>query len=204
MDEDLLNLLAELSLRSGSTPDDGIISSGHTSRNYNNPSNSNVSSPNHDELVNSNEDDIELKQAVTTLLGELQPTNQMPQSNDITNTNSSSSNSNYDKSKLLLALLGNNDLVTNAVKRISSIVSMGKKMEQIYRSYYRDPSCHIDLNELKQLLSDFSNLYDSENYIREVNVTRVYQAYHVKLMDLYNSRTSYLNCVKNDDDKMIH
>lgn len=197
MDEDILTLLSELSLRSTAASEDENGSSGHGSRSlYNQDLNlscsSNFSSPLNGNPSNVNADeDLELKDAVNSLLQDLKPTQSSSleryPSNLLVNGNSNVNG--YDKSKLLLALLGNIDLVTCAVKRINTLVSLGKKLEQIYRSYYMDPYCYIDLTELNQLLTTFSDIYNSERYVREVDVSRMYQAYYVKLLDVYNSRT---------------
>lgn len=196
MDEDILTLLSELSLRSTAASEDENGSSGHGSRFFYNQdlnpsSSSNLSSPLNGNFSNSIADeDLELKEAVSSLLHDLKPTqtSNLEQNPSNLSVNENSNVNGYDKSKLLLALLGNIDLVTCAVKRINSLVSLGKKLEQIYRCYYRDPTCHIDLNELNQLLTTFSDIYNSERYVREVDVSRMYQAYYVKLLDIYNSR----------------
>lgn len=198
MDDEILTLLSELSLRSTATSEDENGSSGRASgflynQDFNPSSSSNVSSPMNDQLSNNicNED-LELKEAVHSLLHDLKPTQTSSYHHDPSNSMHDVDNkvNGYDRSKLLLALLGNIDLVTCAVKRINSLVSKGKRMEQIYRSYYREPSSYIDLNELNQLLSTFSEIYNSERYVREVNVSKLYQAYYVKLLEIYNSRIS--------------
>lgn len=197
MDEDILTLLSELSLRSTAASEDENGSSGHGSRFFYNQdvnpsSSSNVSSPLIGNISNAiSDEDLELKEAVNSLLQDLKPTQtsnlQQNPSNLMVEENTNGNG--YDKSKLLLALLGNIDLVTCAVKRINSLVSLGKKLEHIYRCYYKNPTCYIDLNELNQILTTFSDIYNSERYIREVDVSRMYQAYYVKLSDIYNSRT---------------
>lgn len=155
-----------------------------SSSDYTQYSSSNVSSPNYDQLTNSMPDeDIELKNAVTSLFQDLKPT-----SNGDNSTAMHNDNGGYDKSKLLVALLGNVDLVTCAVKKINQLVSLGKKMEQIYRCYYRDPDVEMDLEKISQLIAAFTSIYNSESYVREVNVSRVYQAYCIKLLDIYNHR----------------
>lgn len=185
MDENLLSLLEELSLRSCSEDEQCYRES--RNQNYNGStytSSSNVSSPTYDQLTNNIPDeDLELKNAVNSLFQDLQPNNQISRAS--TNTNEG-----YDKSKLLVALLGNIDLVTCAVKKINQLVSLGKRMEQIYRRYYVDPNVMLDLDEIGQLITTFSNIYNSESYVREVNVSRVYQAYCRKLIDIYHSRIS--------------
>lgn len=190
MDENLLSLLEELSLRAtGSEDENQTRSSGSTQTNY--ASSSSVSSPTYDQLSSSIADeDLELKSAVNSLFQDLKPSY-------------TDERNNYDRSKLLVALLGNIDLVTCAVKKINHLVSLGKKMEQIYRTYYRNPTIHLDLNEMSQLISAFSQVYNSESYIREVNVSRVYKAYHVKLMDIYNSRISVSNMMTESDEQMM-
>lgn len=177
MDENILTLLEELSLRTSSCNEDDDYAkdrgNNYLSSNY--TSSSNVSSPSHDQLTgNIVEEDLELKNAVNSLFQELSPTSDL--------------RSGYDKSKLLVALLGNVDLVTCAVKKVNQLVSLGKRMEQIYRSYYVDPNIQLDLEEMAQLIRAFNNIYESESYVREVNVSRVYHAYCKKLIDIYNAR----------------
>lgn len=193
MDENLLSLLEELSLRSYSEDENGFS---RGSRNHNSESNytssSNVSSPTFEQVTSANvEEDIELKNAVNSLFQDLKPTqtsrNETPQQD-------------YDKSKFLVALLGNIDLVTCAVKKINQLVSLGKKMEQIYRRYYVDPNVELDLIELSQLITAFMNIYNSESYVREVNVSRVYLAFCNKLIDIYNSRTEANNQSASDEN----
>lgn len=182
MDENLLSLLEELSLRSCSEDETNNAGNNHLSS-Y--TSSSNVSSPTYDQLVNNiSEEDAELKQAVTSLFHDL-------------NTDSANGSTNqqcpadsYDKSKLLVALLGNYDIVTSAVKKINQLVSLGKRMEQIYRSYYVNPNVELNLDELRQLILTFTNVYNSESYVREVNVSRVYQAYCQKMMDIFDLRSA--------------
>lgn len=168
MDENLLSLLEELSLRSCSEDENCLKdeATNHNGSNY---------------TSNIEVEDLELKNAVNSLFHDLRPTS-------ASRTGCSSSSEGYDKSKLLVALLGNIDLVTCAVKKINQLVSLGKKMEQIYRRYYIDPNVPLDLEEINQLISAFTNIYNSETYIREVNVSRVYQAYCRKLIEIYNSR----------------
>jgi len=181
MDENLLSLLEELSLRSYSEDENFLSRPGNVHRGSTCTSSSNVSSPTCEQLANDiPEEDVELKNAVHSLFQDLKPTNStrahIP------------SQEGYDRSKLLVALLGNIDLVTCAVKKINQLVSLGKRMEQIYRSYYMNPDIYLDLEEINQLVTNFNNIYNSESYIREVNVSRVYQAYSRKLMDVYNDR----------------
>lgn len=168
MDENIISLLEELSLRASVSEDEGACSS--------------ISSPAYEQLSNDfPEEDIELKSAVNTLLEQQR-----------------CFNSGYDKTKMLAALLGNVDLVTNAVKKIGQSIAIGKRMEQIYRSYYINPNTELDLNEIGYLIKSFSELYDNNSYVRGVNISRVYQAYRVKLSDIYNLRTSV-----NDGDCMM-
>lgn len=184
MDENLLTLLEELSLRSCSEDENNRrdSSANYQSSNY---TSSNVSSPSFDQLAsNLPEEDLELKNAVNSLLQDLNP----------------SSRDGYDKTKLMVALLGNIDLVTCAVKKINQLVSLGKKMEQIYRLYYVNPDVVLDLDEIASLIEAFSSVYNNESYVREVNVSRVYQAYCKKLTDIYNQR---VNGHTSDQDQMI-
>lgn len=184
MDENLLSLLEELSLRSCSEDENCTRDTANSYLSSNYTSSSNVSSPAYEQLVSSlPEEDLELKQAVNSLFQDLKPTNPG-------RTGEQQQGVGYDKSKLLVALLGNVDLVTCAVKKINQLVSLGKRMEQIYRSYYVNPSIELDLEELSQLITAFSNIYNSESYVREVNVSRVYQAYSRKLWDIYQARTT--------------
>lgn len=193
MDENLITLLDELSLRSTYSEDD-IVATRDVGSNY--ASSSGISSPIYDQVSgDSTEEDLELKQAVYSLVNDLKP-----------NPNDEE----YDKSKLILALLGkiefdrNFGLVTNAVKKIRRLVTLGKRMEQIYRCYYRDPNVILDLEEIGQLITEFSTLYESENYVREVNASRVYEAFHKKMILIYNSRLAqrYDNSTF-EEDKMI-
>ena len=200
MDENIISLLEELSLRTSVSEDEGHygasicngLSSDYTSG-------SNVSSPAHEQLCqNSTEVDSELKNAVNNLFQELTPPNTTnDQQTKLTDLG-------YEKSKILTALLGNIDLVTDAIKKINRSVAIGKKMERIYRSYYINPNVELDLNEINHLIRSFSDLYDSENYVREVNVSRVYQAYCKKLTDIYNSRTNSMTFNGTSDDCMMH
>lgn len=172
-----------------------------SSSNHTQCSSSNVSSPNYDQLTSSLPDeDIELKNAVTSLFQDLKP-NHAPAGESAVVGQQAQTNGGYDKSKLLVALLGNIDLVTSAVKKINQLVSLGKKMEQIYRCYYRDPNVELDLNKIGQLISAFTSIYNSESYVREVNVSRVYQAYCMKLSDIYNYRLAQgaANGVQDED-----
>lgn len=194
MDENLLTLLEELSLRTSFTEDgennhpvsdngNKYVSSGYASQT------SNFSSPSYEQLDNgAAEEDLDLKNAVSSLFHELNT----PNSNRDTQSTSAkpAEPAAYDKTKLLVALLGNIDLVKCAIKRINQLVSLGKKMEQIYRMYYIDPNVPLDLEEISGLITAFSDLYNSESYVREVNVSRVYQAYCKKLIDIYNKRQS--------------
>lgn len=192
MDENLLSLLEELSLRTSSCTEDEnyFKKSGNNYLSSNYASSSNVSSPSYDQLANyTHEEDLELKNAVNSLFQELNP----PNTRYAGQPNSNEQNIGYDKSKLMVALLGNIDLVTCAVKKINQLVSLGKRMEQIYRCYYVNPNVQLDLNEIAQLISAFSNVYNSEGYVREVNVSRVYQAYCKKLIDIYNVRANMTN-----------
>lgn len=171
MDEDVINLLQELSLRTTNyhpaSEDDGI--------------GSNISSPAHEQISSSSiEESVELKNAVDSIFA-----------ND---------NADYDKSKMLAALLGNLDLVTNAVKRVKETVAVGKKMEQIYRMYYIDPKIDLDLDEINHLIRTFKDLYDGDNYVREVNISRMYYAYCNKLKDIYELRTKTSISSGDDDD----
>jgi len=171
MDENIISLLEELSLRTSVSEDEGASSS--------------ISSPANEQLSSNNsEEHGELKNAVNTLLKQHR-----------------NFDSRYDKTKMLAALLGNIDLVTDAVKKINQSIAIGKKMEEIYRSYYINPNIDLDLNEINQLIRAFSELYESERYVREVNVSRVYQAYCKKLIDIYNSRT--LGDYSEDNDCMM-
>lgn len=202
MDENLLSLLEELSLRTSCSEDENYYpSKHHNGNNYlssNYASSSNVSSPNQEQLAsNLPEEDLELKNAVNSLFHDLSPTNaRATQTLDQTKQQQEVS---YDKSKLLVALLGNIDLVTCAVKKINQLISLGKRMEQIYRCYYVDPNVQLDLNEIDQLIARFSNIYNSESYVREVNVSRVYQAYCRKLVHIYRQRTDQAS----EDERMI-
>lgn len=171
MDESIINLLEELSLRAttynSASEDDGV--------------GSNISSPTYEHTSGTPiEESVELKNAVNSIFA-----------ND---------DSGYDKSKMLAALLGNLDLVTIAVKKIKETVAVGKKMEHIYRIYYVNPKIDLDLNEINHLIRTFTELYDGESYVREVNISRVYQAYCKKLTEIYESRT---NTSVNDDDSMM-
>lgn len=195
MDENLLSLLEELSLRSCPDDESFLRANGNgSSSNHTQCSSSNVSSPNYDQLTSNIPEDIELSNAVTSLFEDLKPSNGQYQMGQTHNSGG------YDKSKLLVALLGNVDLVTCAVKKINQLVSLGKKMEQIYRCYYKDPNVELDLDKIGQLISAFSSIYNSESYVREVNVSRVYQAYCLKLLDIYNHRMARSNV---GDDEMI-
>lgn len=207
MDENLLSLLEELSLRSCGSEDENCSRDIGNNRLWGNQlhnsayntSSSNVSSPTYEQLTNSiPEEDLELKSAVNSLFQDLKPSNVKT-----TIAQSSQPQDGYDKSKLLVALLGNVDIVTCAVKKINQLVSLGKKMEQIYRCYYVDPNVHIDLNEVSQLITAFSDIYDNESYVRKVNVSRVYHAYCRKLLDIYNSRTATNGVQPDCDDRMI-
>lgn len=187
MDENLLSLLEELSLRTSFSEDENCSrDNGNNCPSSNYTSSSNVSSPTYDQLTNNiAEEDTELKNAVNSLFQDLNLSNPRAQANK--------QEAGYDKSKLMLALLGNIDLVTHAVKKINQLVSLGKRMEQIYRGYYVDPNVGLDLDEIAQLINAFFHVYNSEKYVREVNVSRVYHAYCRKLIDIYNSRTNQMN-----------
>lgn len=198
MDENLLTLLEELSLRASFSEDETnhCKDDANTTHNYNrhNPtsdytSSSNLSSPAHDQLdyTQQTEEDVELKSAVNSLFQELST----PSSNNNGATQPSSTSAGYDKSKLLVALLGNIDLVTCAVKKINQLVSLGKRMEQIYRRFYADPNTFLDLNEIDRLIAAFTEVYNSESYVREVNVSRVYLAYCKKLIDICETRRNF-------------
>lgn len=211
MDENLLTLLEELSLRASFSEDETIATTttanyhykdndaSATPTSYNHrhnltsdyTSSSNLSSPAYDQLDNAHlaEEDVELKSAVNSLFHELST----PSSNNRISTRPSSTSAGYDKSKLLVALLGNIDLVTCAIKNINHLVSLGKRMEQIYRRYYADPNIHLDLDEIDRLIAAFSEVYNSESYVREVNVSRVYQAYCKKLIDICETRRNFQN-----------
>lgn len=202
MDENLLNLLEELSLRTSFSEDenssipgrngDRLMSSGYTSQA------SNFSSPTYDQIDGgSPEKDIELENTVDSLFQEIYRPNQ----NTGNQQNSSQQRPGYDKTKLLVALLGNIDLVKCAIKKINHLVTLGKKMEQIYRLYYMDPNVSLDLHEISSLINSFSGLYNAENYIREVNICRMYQAYCKKLIEIYNVRTNQTN--QPVDEQMI-
>lgn len=197
--DQLITLLEELSLRSSHSEDENYQSkdSGvNFGSNYN--SSSNVSSPNYDQLTgNIAEEDVELKSAVNSLFQDLKPSNQ----SNSTSVSSANQSEGYDKAKLLVTLLGNIDLVTCAVKKINQLVSLGKRMEQIYRSYYVNPNVNLDLNELGQLISAFSDIYNSEKYVREVNVSRVYHAFCQKLIEIHNLRSGNIpSRLHNQDD----
>lgn len=198
MDENLLNLLQELSLKSAFSDDENCCRQQRSqSHGSNYASSSNVSSPSN-EPYQSSDEDPELKNAVNCLLTNLEP------STKELNQQCSNADS-YDKSKLLLALLSNNDLVTSAIKKINHLISLGKQMEQIYRRYYVDPTIYIDLKELCDLITEFDHIYNSEKFIRDVNVTRVYRAYFHKLVDIYQSRQTTsikLNSVVDMEDQM--
>lgn len=194
MDENILSLLEELSLRSCSEDENFSRDRANNYLSSNYTSSSNVSSPNYEQLANSiSDEDLELKNAVNSLFQDLKPT---------TDRGQASQSDGYDKSKLLIALLGNIDLVTCAVKKINQLVSLGKRMEQIYRSYYINPSVALDMDEVGQLITAFTNIYNSESYVREVNVSRVYQAYCKKLSDIYNSNINR-DASGQGDDEMI-
>lgn len=195
MDENLLSLLEELSLRSCPEEESCLKEKGNNYQSSTYTSSSNVSSPTYEQLTNNiPEEDLELKNAVNSLFQDLEPT--------VSSRTGSTSSDGYDKSKLLVALLGNIDLVTCAVKKINQLVSLGKKMEQIYRKYYIDPNVALDLEEINQLITAFSDIYNSESYVREVNVSRVYHAYCKKLIDIYNSRMARFNTCNGHDDSM--
>lgn len=186
MDEHLLSLLEELSLRS--SPEElekQSLSSNCTP-------NSNFSSPTYEQVTNSIPEDVELKNAVHSLFQELKPSNPV-QKRPLNREDG------YDKSKLLIALLGNVDLVTNAIKKINQVVSIGKRMEQIYKVYFVNPNAPLDLREISELCRSFWDLYNSESYIRQVNVSRVYKLYCEKLIEIYNSRTQQ----PQNEDKMV-
>lgn len=134
-------------------------------------------------------EDIDLKNAANSLFQQLNTT----QAKNGKAQPSSTTQAGYDKTKLLVALLGNIDLVTCAIKKLNQLVSLGKRMEQIYRSYYVDPNVHLDLDEIGQLIAAFSDIYNSESYVREVNVTRVYHAYCKKLIVIHNTRRNLIN-----------
>lgn len=196
MDENLLSLLQELSLRSCSEDETCSRDTGNNHIGSSYTSSSNVSSPTYEQLANSiSEEDLELKNAVNSLFQDLKPSN-------ASNRGPVDNDGGYDKSKLLCALLGNIDLVTCAVKKINQLISLGKRMEQIYRSYYVNPDVYLDLDELSQLIAAFTDIYNSESYVREVNVSRVYQAYCRKLLDIYNSRTTAKNSLTNYEEQM--
>lgn len=185
MDENLLSLLEELSLRSCSEDEHYSRIDNNYQSSSNNSASSNVSSPTYEQLANNlPEEDLELKNAVSSLFQDL----------------NHSSQDGYDKTKLMVALLGNIDLVTCAVKKINQLVTLGKRMEQIYRTYYVNPSVHLDLDEIAALITAFSDVYNTESYARQVNVSRVYQAYCKKLVDIYNQRMSETG---QDEDRMI-
>lgn len=197
MEENLLSLLEELSLRSHSEDDNHSRDSGLNQMSSNYTSSSNVSSPNYEQLANNvPEEDTELKCAVSLLFQNLY------------SANATSNDSGYDKYKLLIALLGNlnRDLVISAVNKINHLVAVGKKMENIYRQYYVNPNVDLNLEELNQLISTFSELYSSDSYVREVNISRVYQAYCQKLVEIYKSRISSSNrtSVLNDDEMLTN
>jgi hypothetical protein len=196
--ENLLMLLEELSLRASNSEDETNNYKDGTDSALNNfrrnitsdyTSSSNLSSPAYEQLdnVQSADEDVELKSAVDSLFQELSS----PNSNN--GPSSQTSTSGYDKSKLLVALLGNIDPVTCAIKKINNLVSLGKKMEQIYRRYYADPNVPLDLEEIDRLIVAFSEVYNSESYVREVNVSRVYQAYCQKLIEIYRARRDLQN-----------
>lgn len=194
MDENLLSLLEELSLRSYSEDDNHSRDSGLNYMSSNYTSSSNVSSPNYEQLAsNVSEEDVELKSAVSSLFQNLY------------SANATSNDSGYDKYKLLIALLGNinRDLVTSAVNKINQLIAVGKKMEHIYRQYYVNPDVELNLEELNQLIQTFSELYNSESYVREVNISRVYQAYCQKLVEICKIRTSATRMDEMNDDEMI-
>lgn len=189
MDENLLSLLEELSLRSCSEDESSKLDSAYLSSNYTSSCNT---SPNYESSSsNSIEEDVELKNAVNSLFSELETKNPNPnESHTTSSTNPSlrSNNRGIDKSKLLVALLGNIDLVTKSVKKINQLVSLGKRMERIYRFYYADHNAPLDLEEIKRLIIAFREIYETESYVREVNVSRLYQAYCVKLEQIYTAR----------------
>lgn len=192
MDENILSLLEELSLRSCSEDENYTRDRANNYLSSNYTSSSNVSSPNYEQLTNSiTDEDLELKNAVNSLFQDLRPST--------TNRGQTSQSDGYDKSKLLIALLGNIDLVTCAVKKINQLVSLGKRMEQVYRSYYINPNVALDLDEIGRLITAFNDIYNSESYVREVNVSRVYQAYCKKLLDIYNSSANGNNSTECDD-----
>lgn len=197
MDENLITLLDELSLRSACSEDE----TGQTRDGGSNcASSSGVSSPVYEQISNSiAEENSEFKNAVCSLLHDLKPN---PSSDP---KDPSQSEDNCDKSKLILALLGNIELVTTAVKKINRLVLLGKRMEQIYRCYYRDPNVPLDLNEISHLITQFSEIYESESYVREVNACRVYKAFHGKMILIYNSRKSSMDTemVPSCEDEMI-
>lgn len=198
MDENLLSLLEELSIRASCSEDENCANVNNGLNSNYCTSSSNVSSPAYDQLANNLPEDLELKNAVNSLIQDLKPS--ISNSRPDTEQNSGG----YDKSKLLVALLGNIDLVTCAVKKINQLVSLGKRMEQIYRRYYVDPNTELDLEEISQLIVAFSNIHNSESYVREVNVSRVYQAYCNKLTDIYNIRTSSREgTLPDQDDDMV-
>lgn len=181
MDGNLITLLDELSLRSSYSEDENGISRDASS---NCASSSGLSSPAYEQITsNIADEDLELKNAVCSLLNDLKP-------NPVNSPNVDQNEEDYDKSKLILALLGNIGLVTTAVKKINRLVSIGKRMEQIYRCYYRDPNVYLDLDEISHLISEFSKLHESESYVREVNACRIYEAFHKKMLYIYNTRTS--------------
>ena len=140
-------------------------------------------------------EDLDLKNAVNSLFQQLNTTQTKFGKSQPVSTKPAG----YDKTKLLVALLGNFDLVTCAIKKLNQLVSLGKRMEEIYRSYYVDPNIELDLDEIGQLIESFTDIYNSESYVREVNVTRVYQAYCKKLIDIHNTRRTFIN----SDEAMI-
>lgn len=203
MDENLVTLLEELSFRASISEDETNQYSNCTNASKDKAtsdytSSSNLSSPSSDHHLHNSqltERDAELESAVNTLFNELSSTN------PIGTKHLANASPGYDRSKLLVALLGNIDLVTCAIKKINQLVTVGKKMEQIYRRFYANPTTNLDIDEMENLIAAFSQVYNSESYVREVNVSRVYQAYCQKLIDICEARKRHQ--IESTEDDMV-
>lgn len=182
MDEDLLRAIEALSLAAADqNPSDQNFRYNHEDNS--NPtstiisSSSSRSSPTSEQTIGNSSED-ELQNSVSSLFDDLG-----------LSRNSSTNNADYDRTKFLISVLGNTEFVINAVKKVRELVTIGKKMEQLYRKYYMDPDVALNFNELEDLIQSFLSLYHSEAYIREINVSRVYNAYCDKLLSIYNSKS---------------
>lgn len=181
MDDNLITLLQELSVRATDpenyTP--GILHEPKSSVSSGYTSSCDESSPNQNLDPSPAEEDEELRQNLETLFAEL--STPCRNWNAITPT----AHVGYDRTKLLVALLSNNDLMKYAIKRTLRMIKVGKKLEAMYRAYVIEGKL-FNFRDCRNLLDEFEDYY-REQFIQKINVARLYHAYYMKMIPIYNN-----------------